>query len=228
MKSLILAFLFLISFFTYASDEWSEERLFQAFSSDTKIPLLVVYNTLQNKLGSSTLKAYAATYLGTHGNNNSIEILINSLFDNSVHMGARYKDPGLNSTRYRAYLSLKRLTHQNFPFEWKAAETVRVEQAKQWRRWYNEDLKDIKYLKKQILKANYCNSTSDCVRTITKCPLGCNLYVHKDELKRIDKLLELFKVECKFQCVKVNGVSCIKKQCSKNESVPSIDLSKDD
>jgi hypothetical protein len=85
-----------------------------------------------------TLRAYAMTYLGKYGTAESVAYLIDGLSDESVHVGARYKDQAMAVTRYRAKLALNELTGEDFGFIWDAPLAKRQVAINQWKRWLNE------------------------------------------------------------------------------------------
>ncbi|MCA9402868.1 MAG: HEAT repeat domain-containing protein, partial [Candidatus Omnitrophica bacterium] len=83
-------------------------ELFEKIETKEEIPLVLLYQALVGP--QTTLRAYAATALGEHGNRTSIAYLIDALADDSVHVGANYREAGMATTRYRANESLKKLT----------------------------------------------------------------------------------------------------------------------
>ncbi|PCJ99488.1 MAG: hypothetical protein COA45_05480 [Zetaproteobacteria bacterium] len=85
-----------------------------------------------------TLRAYAATYLGKYGVVESVPFLIDALSDQSVHVGANYKNTGMATTRYRANLALKELVGEDFGFVWNASLDQQNIAINQWKEWLNE------------------------------------------------------------------------------------------
>ncbi|MEW6440614.1 MAG: hypothetical protein AB1640_06700 [bacterium] len=83
-----------------------------------------------------TLRARAAMALGTQGDRSSIAFLIDALSDMSSHVGAGYTAPGLETTRYWASESLKRLAVRDFGFVWNAPERESKETTDRWKDWY--------------------------------------------------------------------------------------------
>lgn len=82
-----------------------------------------------------TLRAYAATALGKAGDQGAISYLIQALSDQSAHVGAKYVEPGMATTRYRANQSLKALTGKDFGFVWNAPESERKLAIQKWIAW---------------------------------------------------------------------------------------------
>ena len=64
-----------------------------------------------------------------------------------------------------------------------------------------------------IDKANYCNVDSDCVDAGGKCPFGCGVYVNKDEVNHISKLIESFHSRCIYDCVFCRKIICENNKC---------------
>ena len=85
-----------------------------------------------------TLRAYAATYMGKYGTAESAALLIDALSDESVHVGANYKDAGMATTRHRAKLGLKELTGEDFGFKWDAPSEERQAAIDKWKDWLSE------------------------------------------------------------------------------------------
>ncbi|MCA9395222.1 MAG: HEAT repeat domain-containing protein [Candidatus Omnitrophica bacterium] len=111
-------------------------ELFEKIETKEEIPLLLLYQALVGP--QTTLRAYAATALGEHGNRTSIAYLIDALADDSVHVGANYREAGMATTRYRANESLKKLTGKDFGFVWNDPAEQRQEAIARWREWYNK------------------------------------------------------------------------------------------
>jgi hypothetical protein len=84
----------------------------------------------------TTLRAHAATLLGDSGDARAIPFLIDALSDESMHVGARYVDPGDATTRHRAKNALKTLTGQDFGFVWSAPKGEREAAIQRWTAWY--------------------------------------------------------------------------------------------
>jgi hypothetical protein len=95
-------------------------------------------DTLHRALISSQtyLRASAARLLGEAGDASSVPHLIDALSDQSVHVGANYREPGMATTRYWANESLKKLTKKDFGFVWNAPESERQAAIKRWRDWH--------------------------------------------------------------------------------------------
>ena len=109
--------------------------------------------------GHFTLRAYAATYLAKHGNTQSISLLIDALSDESSHSGANYTatDAGLATTRHRAALSLKKLTHEDFGYIWNGPIDSREESIAQWREWLQEHDEIVKTAQNVLNEQNQRN-----------------------------------------------------------------------
>ncbi len=88
--------------------------------------------------GQTTLRAYAATYLGKYGTAESVPYLIDALSDDSAHVGATYADPGMATTRHRARLALNELVGEDFGFAWNAPPAERQAAITKWKDWLNE------------------------------------------------------------------------------------------
>jgi len=102
-----------------------------------EIDLNLIYQSL---IGPQyTLRAFAARYLGSHGNTNSVPYLIDALSDESVHVGIDYIDRGMNTTRYWANDSLKKLTGEEFGFIWDDTKEKRDETIQKWQKWWEQN-----------------------------------------------------------------------------------------
>ena len=111
------------------------QELFGRIQKDEKIDLNLIYQAL---IGSQTaLRADAARYLGTHGDETSVSHLIDALGDDSFHVGGDYIKPGMETTRYWANDSLKKLTGQDFGFVWNDPKKKREAAISRWRAWYS-------------------------------------------------------------------------------------------
>lgn len=110
--------------------------LIDRIEGDEEIDLSLVYQAL---FGPQTyLRACAARYLGTHGDETSIPFLIKALEDDSSHVGIQYRDAGMLTTRYWANDSLRKLTGRDDGFKWDDPEEKRDEAISRWRTWYLE------------------------------------------------------------------------------------------
>jgi HEAT repeat protein len=109
-------------------------EMFKRIRQDDEIDLRLIYQAL---IGSQTaLRAEAARYLGTHGDDSSIPHLIDALSDQSIHDGVNYPVAGMATTRYWANDSLKKLTGLDFGFVWDDPIDKRNEAINRWRDWY--------------------------------------------------------------------------------------------
>ena len=112
------------------------QEMFDRISRNEKIALPLVYQAL---IGPQTaLRADAARYLGAHGDETSIAHLITALGDDSMHVGDDYVKPGMETTRYWANDSLKKLTGQDFGFVWNDPKKKREAAILRWRTWYSK------------------------------------------------------------------------------------------
>jgi hypothetical protein len=68
-------------------------------------------------------------------------------------------------------------------------------------------------IRSELIQANHCTYTSDCVSVEAKCPFGCAIFVYKDEADKIQSLLNNFESTCIYECVRVRGVACISGVC---------------
>lgn len=110
------------------------DTLFRKINNREQIPLRSLLQAL--KSSQLTLRAYAARELGTYNNETSIPYLIDSLCDDSFHVGINYMYPGMATTRYWANDSLKNLTGEDFGFSWSDAINKRMNAVSRWREWY--------------------------------------------------------------------------------------------
>ena len=75
-------------------------------------------------------------------------------------------------------------------------------------------------VKKEIKKANYCETKADCVSLGSMCPFGCYIYVNSAEEDRVRGLMDsYFKEqrlkghECVYDCVRCMDVECVDSKC---------------
>ncbi|MFP4189542.1 MAG: hypothetical protein ACLFSL_00720, partial [Candidatus Woesearchaeota archaeon] len=61
--------------------------------------------------------------------------------------------------------------------------------------------------------ANYCETDSDCVDAGGKCPFGCYVYVNKDKVEQISKLIQSYDSRCVYGCVSESEVVCENNKC---------------
>lgn len=71
------------------------------------------------------------------------------------------------------------------------------------------------YIISQIKQANYCNVKEDCIDAGSKCPFGCHIYVNKDKVDKISRLLKSYSDKCNydFQCLDCPDVECDNNKC---------------
>lgn len=68
-------------------------------------------------------------------------------------------------------------------------------------------------IKSEIEKANYCEVASDCVDAGGKCPFGCYVYVNKNEVEQISKLIQSYDSKCVYGCLSKTEVICENNKC---------------
>lgn len=66
-----------------------------------------------------------------------------------------------------------------------------------------------------IEKANYCEVDFDCADAGGKCPFGCYVYVNKNEVGHISRLIQSYDSNCVYGCVSNSTVICENKKCKK-------------
>ncbi|MDO8435078.1 MAG: hypothetical protein Q7S89_00115 [bacterium] len=72
----------------------------------------------------------------------------------------------------------------------------------------------VRHIKKEITKANYCEVASDCQMVAqSQCPFGCYVHVNKNEATRIGELLKSHESNCAYLCIEFKGVDCINNSC---------------
>lgn len=76
-------------------------------------------------------------------------------------------------------------------------------------------------IKKEIDKANYCESPRDCVDVGGKCPFDCAIVVNAREAERIRALVDGFESKCMYSCTPITGVKCERQKCSAVLAMPS-------
>lgn len=113
------------------------DEMFERIINDEEIDLLLIYQSLIKP--QTALRADAARYLGTHGDSNSIPYLIDALSDESTHVGRRYSDMGMFTTRYWANDSLKKLTGLDVGFAWNDPIEKRNKAIQKWKYWWEKN-----------------------------------------------------------------------------------------
>ena len=110
--------------------------LFERIAKREKIEFNLLCQAL---VGPQTaLRADAATALGDLGDKRAIPFLIDALSDESMHVGANYRDAGDSTTRHRANKALKKITGQDFGFVWNDGKDKRNEAIFKWFEWYRK------------------------------------------------------------------------------------------
>jgi hypothetical protein len=115
-------------------------RVFAAIDTGKKVPLALLQQGLFAE--QTTVRAYVANLLGTHGNNSCVPYLIDALSDQTFHVGANYLEAGMATTRYWANESLKKLTEKDFGFVWDDSIELRNQAIERWREWYLDTRRD--------------------------------------------------------------------------------------
>ena len=113
--------------------------LFEKINKGEKIDLPKLYQALNGP--QTTLRAYAARELGNYGDTSSVPYLIDALSDESMHVGARYIEAGMATTRYWANDSLRKLTGKDFGFVWNDPVEKRNQAIDRWREWFQKEMK---------------------------------------------------------------------------------------
>lgn len=116
--------------------------LFEKIGKNEKIDIDLLHRALKGS--QTTLRAYAARRLGEQGNETSIPYLIDALSDESMHVGAKYPEAGMATTRYWANESLKKITGEDFGFVWNNPNDKTMEAIIRWREWYFKKYKIFK------------------------------------------------------------------------------------
>ena len=129
-----LAYLDPIASFVESLPDEQIDILFKKMENKEKIPVKTLHQAL--KASQLTLRAYAARELGNQGNETSIPYLIDALSDDSSHVGAKYIKAGMETTRYWANESLKKLTGEDFGFIWDDPKEKRIRAIFRWQEWY--------------------------------------------------------------------------------------------
>ncbi|MFO7711306.1 MAG: hypothetical protein R6V53_06070 [Candidatus Woesearchaeota archaeon] len=68
-------------------------------------------------------------------------------------------------------------------------------------------------IKKEIEKANYCETKDDCIDVGGKCPFGCYVYVNENEADRIKGLVDSYESDCVYGCMACFDVECRDNRC---------------
>ena len=136
------------------------ERIFNAFHTREKVPIKLLHRGLFAE--QTTVRAYSASLLGDHGDRTSVLYLIDALSDQTRHVGARYAEQGMYTTRYWANESLKKLTGEDFSFIWDDSDEKRNKSIQRWREWYQKATKP-------SLKS--CHAAPND-KELHNCPLG--------------------------------------------------------
>jgi len=109
-------------------------RIFNAHQSKEKVPIKLLHQGLF--ADQTYIRARSAALLGDKGNVTSVPYLIDALSDQSMHVGVLYLEAGMETTRYWANASLKKLTKKDFGFVWDDPEDRRNQSIQQWINWY--------------------------------------------------------------------------------------------
>lgn len=68
-------------------------------------------------------------------------------------------------------------------------------------------------IKNLLDEANVCNQAEDCALIGSKCPFGCEIYVHKDRADELRPLVENYDSQCEYGCIQTFGVECVQNRC---------------
>lgn len=69
---------------------------------------------------------------------------------------------------------------------------------------------------REITKANYCQTASDCEIIPSRCPFGCYAAVNKGEADRIKNIIESYQPQysqCAYSCIELKSVDCVDSKC---------------
>lgn len=84
----------------------------------------------------TTLRAHCARYLATHGNLSDLPYLIDSLSDESLHVGAEYIYAGMSTTRYWANVALICITKCDLGYKWDDPVEERSKAIQRWKLYW--------------------------------------------------------------------------------------------
>ena len=73
--------------------------------------------------------------------------------------------------------------------------------------WGEQGIKD------ELARANRCETADDCAWIGSKCPFGCEIYVHRDEAAAMKALVDGFDAQCVYGCMQTFGVECKDRRC---------------
>jgi hypothetical protein len=68
-------------------------------------------------------------------------------------------------------------------------------------------------LRAALEKANTCNQPEECVLIGSKCPFGCEIYVHRDRAEELRARVAQFESTCVYGCATPAGVECRNNRC---------------
>lgn len=69
------------------------------------------------------------------------------------------------------------------------------------------------HIKREISKANYCETEADCSDAGSQCPFDCYAYVNRQEAGRISGLISSFRSTCVYSCLACPTVACEEHRC---------------
>ncbi len=68
-------------------------------------------------------------------------------------------------------------------------------------------------IKTALEEANVCERQEDCALIGSKCPFGCEIYVHRDRADELKPLVDNFASSCVYGCIQTFGVECVQHRC---------------
>ena len=80
-----------------------------------------------------------------------------------------------------------------------------------WRTHVEDE--EVDEIRSEIERANYCSIKEDCVRVEAKCPIGCEVYVNKEEESNIRNIFDSFKERCMYTCARASEIECRNNKC---------------
>lgn len=72
---------------------------------------------------------------------------------------------------------------------------------------------EVKRIKNEINKSNYCQVDSDCKYAGSQCPFGCWIYVNEKEVEKISKLISEYPSKCIYSCMSCETARCNNNKC---------------
>lgn len=72
---------------------------------------------------------------------------------------------------------------------------------------------EVSSIKREIGKANHCETNADCKVITGQCPFGCYIPVNVAEGDRIEVMVDAYESDCAYSCLEYKGVDCVDRQC---------------